>query len=208
MNKNKINYRGLVLTWTILTTTFFWTTTMRMIFKPEISAWSIFKFGGKGMLGEFWFPPLIAVIALFMFYLEGRGKLRTIYYVFLIGWHSLLTGGIIYGSLQSGSRISFKTWGIDMSFRWLILPFVLFLFLSVMQVVKEAAGKSSVPEHSWKKINFQPLLIAVILVPIVWTFFRIGTGFNWKVKIAVAGTIAQWIFLTESLGRPYLESRE
>ncbi len=48
--------RNTVLLRPVVTTTFFWTTTMRMVLKPEISQWQIFGVGGRGMEGEFWLP--------------------------------------------------------------------------------------------------------------------------------------------------------
>ncbi len=202
MNIKKIKLRGIVLTWTILTTTFFWTSTMRILLKPEISSWSIFGLGGKGFLGEFWLPPLIVLIALFTFYLEGRGRLRTLYHALLIGWHLLITGIIVYGSFQMDSVISFGTWGIKLSFIWLVVPFAVFTILAIILVYQEISGNIKVPVFSWKKINWRILLIAAALFPVALILFKLGTGFNLIVKLAVASTIVQWIFLAEALGRP------
>src|SRR6056297_2454005 len=134
MKKQKINLRGIVLTWTIITTTFFWTSTMRVLFKPEISSWGIFNMGGKGLIGDFWLLPLIILFALFVFYLEGRGRIRILYHILLISWHLIITAVIVYGSFQIKANISFDTWGINISFIWLVVPFVLFLFLSILLV--------------------------------------------------------------------------
>lgn len=199
----KIKLRGIVLTWTILTTTFFWTSTMRVLFKPEISSWSIFGIGGKGFSGDFWLLPLIIFFALFVIYLEGRGRLRILFHILLISWNLLISAVILYGSLQSDANISFETWGISMSFVWLVLPFVLFLVLSIILVVQELSGKFKTQQYPWTKINWKPFLFALLIFPVAILFFRLGTGFNWLVKIAVASTIIQWIFLTESFGRPY-----
>ncbi|MBS4035357.1 MAG: hypothetical protein KGZ85_12880 [Ignavibacterium sp.] len=204
MKSNKLNLRAVVLTWTILTTTFFWTSTMRILFKPEISSWSIFGLGGKGFIGDFWLLPLIILFALFIFYLEGRGRLRILYHILLIIWHLLITAGIVYGSFQSDANISFGTWGISFSFIWLVIPFVLFLLLAIALVILELSGKYKIPRFDWTKINWKPFLIALLLFPVALLFFRSGTGFNWLVKIAVASTIIQWILLTETFGRPFI----
>lgn len=202
MSESIINLRGIVLTWTILTTTFFWTSTMRILLKPEISSWSIFNFGGKGFMGQFWLPPLIVLFALLMFYLEGRGKIRILYHIMLLGWQMLVTGVIVYGSLQTDAKISFGTWGVSMSFLWLVLPFILFLILAIILVIQELRGKYIIPEFEWFRINLKPFIIAILLFPVALMFFRLGEGFNWLIKIAVATTISQWIMLTETLGRP------
>ncbi len=203
MAAKTINLRGIVLTWTILTTTFFWTSTMRILLKPEISSWSIFNLGGKGFLGEFWLPPLIVLYALFMFYLEGRGRMRPLYQVMLVGWHLAIAGILAYGSLLPDGAISFGTWGITVSFAWLVIPQGLFLLLALLLVIRENRKQIPVPVFDWDRLNRRTLLYAALLLPVAILFFWLGTGFNIYVKIAVASTIVQWIFLTEGLGRPY-----
>lgn len=198
-----MNLRGVVLTWTVLTTTFFWTSTMRILFKPEISAWSIFKLGGKGFMGAFWLPPLIVLLSLFLFYLEGRGRWRPLYHILLLGWHLALTAVFLYGSFQEDAIVSFGTWGIRLSFIWLVAPVVVFLILAALLVIRELRSYESIPIFGWQQINRKPLLIALLLTPIAVLFFQLGTGFDWRVKIAVATTIFQWVLLTEGLGRPY-----
>ncbi len=204
MSKNKITLRGIVLTWTILTTTFFWTSIMRVFFKPEISKWSIFGLHGDGFCGDFWLLPLIILYALFLFYLEGRGRIRFLYHTLLVSWHLLITAIIFYGSFQTKTKISFQTWGIHMSFIWLLVPFALFLIFTIALVIKEASGKVKIERFEWLKINWKPFFIALFIFPVSFLFFHLGTGFNWLVKIAVASTIIQWILLTETFGRPYL----
>lgn len=205
MTSVKIGIRGIVLTWTILTTTFFWTSTMRILLKPEISSWSIFSVGGKGFMGEFWLPPLIVILALFMFYLEGRGRLRPLFHTLLLGWHLTITGAFIYGSLQTDSMISFGTWGISLSFIWLVFPLAIFSVLAIVMVIQEIRGRRSVPVHEWNRINWSAIAIAALLLPVALILFRLGTGFNWIVKLAVATTIIQWILLAEAVGRPELK---
>jgi len=198
-----MNLRGIVLTWTVITSTFFWTSTMRIIYKPEISSWSIFSFSGKGLEGDFWLLPLLIVYAVSIFYLEGRGRIRHVYHAFLLIWHSLLTGVIIYGSTLTDAEVTFGTWGISVGFKWLVIPFILFLGATILLIYKETKNKNQIPTFSWTRINIQPLIIALIISIVSYLFFRLGTGFNWLVKIAVGSTIIQWIFITEAFGRPY-----
>ncbi len=206
MKSTKINLRGIVLVWTVLTTTFFWTSTMRILFKPEISSWSIFNLSGKGFIGEFWLLLFIIFFALFLFFIEGRGKLRSLYHILLLAWHFLITAVVIYGSLQPEMEISFGTWGISISIIWLVIPFIVFLFCTIALVVKEAKEKN-IPIYNWTDINLKPLIIAIALTVFAFIFFILGEGFNWLVKIAVGITIIQWVLLTESLNRPYSKSQ-
>lgn len=198
--------RNAVLVWTLVTTTFFWTTTMRLVFKPEISQWQIFGVGGRGMDGEYWLPPLVACIALAAFYVEGRGRARLLFHAWLVAWHLALTSLCLYGALQMGGEISFGTWGATLSFWWLLAPFVLFLALALWLVWRETRFSHEVPEYGWQQVNPKPLVLAVVLLPVALVFFRLGDGFDAWVKIAVATTIAQWILLVESVGRPTTRS--
>jgi hypothetical protein len=194
--------RNTVLIWTIVTTTFFWTTTMRLVLKPEISQWQIFGVGGQGMEGDFWLPPLVALVALAAFYLEGRGRLRWLFHAWLVAWHLALTTLCLYGALQVGGEISFGTWGITLSFWWLVAPFALFLGLALWLVVHETRFSHEVPLYSWQQLNFRPLALAVVLLPVALVLFRLGEGFDGWVKLAVATTIVQWVLLAESVARP------
>lgn len=202
MSKKNNLLRGVVLTWTILTTAFFWTSSMRILFKPEISSWRIFNWGGKGALGQFWIPPIIVLFALLIFYLEGRGKLRWLFHTFLIGWHFIITSAFIWGGFKQNSKITFRTWGISIDLFWLISPLLIFLILSIILTIKETKGHYPIPVFKWNQINWKLLGIAGFLVLASVVFFRLGSGFNLLIKIAVILTILQWILLTEGLGRP------
>jgi hypothetical protein len=194
--------RNTVLLWTIVTTTFFWTTTMRLVLKPEISQWRIFGVGGQGMAGEYWLPPLVALVALAAFYLEGRGRLRPLFHGWLVAWHLALTGLCLYGALQVGGEISFGTWGITLSFWWLVAPFAIFLVLASWLVVHETRFSHEVPQYSWHQLNLKPLVLAVALLPVAILLFKLGEGFDGWVKLAVATTIVQWVLLVEGVARP------
>lgn len=194
--------RSLVLTWTVLTTTFFWTTSMRMALKPEISQWRIFGVGGEGGAGDAWLPPAIALLALFTFYLEGRGRLRGLYHALLLAWHSALAAACVYGVLASDAVISFGTWGLSLSLKWLLAPFVLFAALAALLVVRERRDPARIPVFGWKQVDRRVLLAAVALWPVAALLFARGVGFDAWVKAAVAVTILQWILLAEALGRP------
>ena len=86
---------------------------------------------------------------------------------------------------------------------------VLFLLLTIALVIYEIKGKYIIPSYDWAKINWKPLIIALLLFPVALISFRLGSGFNWLVKVAVGATIIQWILLTEAVGRPYaLKSKQ
>ena len=114
----------------------------------------------------------------------------------------MITAAIVYGSFQTDANLTFGAWGINISFIWLILPFILFFTLAFKLVLQERSGKYDIPTFPWSRFNWKPLPIVLLLIPIAYLFFHLGTGFNWLVKIAIVGTIIQWILLTEILGRP------
>ncbi len=204
----KVNLRGIVLTWTLLTTIFFWTSTMRLLLKPEISSWKIFAIGGKGGAGAYWVLPLVVLLALFAFYLEGRGRLRPLYHILLVGWHLAITGLCVYGALQPGSTIHFGAWGIRLSLVWLVVPFAIFLLLAVLLVIQESRGVLPVPVFGWSQIDWKKAGAAALLLPVAFVFFRLGSGFDLMVKIAIVVTVVQWILLVEALGRPDSKTNE
>jgi hypothetical protein len=201
MKRQKAGLREVVLTWTALITTFFWTSLLRVILKPEISSWRILNIGGKGIEGNFWFLPLVVLLVLFIFYLEGRGKLRVLFYILYFVMHLVFAAVIVYSGLQEGSEISFRTWGITLPIIWLVVPFVIFLILSVVWMIRELEGKLSVPEQDWNKVDRKTILFAAVLFPFAIFFFSIGKGFDLFVKLAIITTLLQWLLLTESLGR-------
>ena len=199
--------RNIVLIWTLVTTTFFWTTTMRLVLKPEISDWRIFAVGGKGIEGDFWLPPLVALVALAAFYLEGRGRLRPLFHAWLVTWHLSLTALCLYGALLAGGEFQFATWGITAPFWVLVVPFAVFLGLALWLVVKETRFSHEIPQYEWHQLNLKPLALAVALLPVAIVFFRIGEGFDGFVKLAVATTILQWVLLVDTVGRPASAAR-
>lgn len=195
------HFRSLILTWTIITTTFFWTTTMRLFMKSEISDWSVIGFSGAGLKGDYWFPVSIVLFSLFVFFLEGRGRLRRLFHALLTLWHLGLTFGVLIGSLEPNSDITFGAWGIHFSLRWLNIPMILFTFLTIIYVILEITGKIKVTQSSWKQVDWKTLGLVLLMFPISYVFFHYGEGFNLLVKLAIVINIVQWILLSEALGR-------
>lgn len=194
--------RNIVLTWTLVTTTFAWTTTMRLVLKPEISRWQIFDVGGTGMEGEFWLPPLVALIALGAFYLEGRGRLRPLFHAWLITWHVLLSALCLYGALQAGGEFQFATWDVTAPFWLLTAPFLVFLAMAAWLVVMEIRRQDEIPKYEWHRVDHKSLALAAATLPVAIVLFRLGEDFDGWVKLAVATTILQWVLLVDAVGRP------
>jgi len=201
MTQRRDYLRKLVLAWTIFTTTFTWTPTMRLLLKPEISQWNIFGVAGSGRSGPFWILPLAAMVALLLFYLEGRGRLRPLFHALLLGWHLPLTAAIVYGGVQS-TEATFMgaAWGVEIPLVLLALPFSLFSVLAVVWVARERRGSLPVSTTDWSQVDWRKIAISAFLLPLAAIFFWLGEGFDGKTKIAIVTTVVQWILLTEGLG--------
>lgn len=203
MKKTGLDLRGVVLAWTILTTTFAWTPTMRLLLKPEISHWSLFGVGGSGSAGPFWILPLVAMAALLLFYIEGRGRVRPVFHGLLLVWHLSLVAILVYGSVRHGADARFMgaAWGVTIPLPLLTVPFAIFAALAVLLVARERRGSLPVPALAWGQIHWGKLGLAGLLLPVAFIFFRLGEGYDGLVKIAIVATVLQWILLAEAFGR-------
>lgn len=197
-----LDLRGIVMGWTLFTTTFLWTPTMRMLLKPEVSQWSVFGLSGSGTEGAFWIFPLGAALALLLFYLEGRGRLRPAVHGLLLAWHLPLTAGLIWGAASLGPEASFvgAAWGWEVPFAILAVPFVVLSGLTVVWIAREARSGSAVDATGWTDVDWRPLAGAVVLLPAAAVLFGLGgAGYDGWVKLAIAATVTQWVLLTIGL---------
>ena len=194
---------GSVLVWTIFTTTFLWTATMRGFFRADISVWSVLGVQGAGREGTFWLFPALAAFALLAFYLHGHGRVRWLVQTLLLAWHGLLAYIVIAGVLQEGGGyFEGTTWGVRIPLWTLAVPFVGFLALAVLWVVRERREPAPQREVPWRAVGYRSLIGAVVLLPIAAFLFRVGEGFDWTTRLATAVTILQWILLTQALSTP------
>ena len=194
---------SVVLVWTIFTTTFLWTTTMRGFFRTDISVWSVLGVEGAGREGSFWLFPALATLALLTFYLHGRGRLRGLVHALLLAWHGLLAFIVVSGVLQEGGGyFEGATWGVRIPLWSLAVPFVVFLALAALWVMRERRWPAPKREVPWSAVGYRSLIGAVVLLPIAAFLFGAGEGFDWTTRLATAVTIVQWILLTQALSTP------
>lgn len=174
---------------------------MRLLLKPEISHWNVFGIAGSGRTGAFWILPLAAMTALFLFYLEGRGRLRPLFHALLLAWHLPLTAAIIYSSVRErGATFMGAAWGVEIPLFVLALPFALFSILAVVWVAWEMRGSLPVVKGGWTQVNWRMITVSALLLPVALVFFWLGEGFDGRTKIAIVVTVLQWILLAEGLG--------
>lgn len=202
MKTPDLDLRGIVMGWTLFTTTFLWTPTMRMFLKPEVSNWSVFGLSGSGPEGAFWMFPLAVVLALLLFYLEGRGRLRWAVHMLLLAWHIPLTSGLLYAAIlvDPGATFVGAAWGWEVPLALLAVPFVVLSGLVVFWVVREARGGPSVDAAGWGDVDWRPLVGAAVLLPVAVVLFdRGGAEYDGMVQLAIAATVVQWILLNVGL---------
>jgi hypothetical protein len=198
------------MAWTVFTTTFLWTPTMRGLFKPEISSWVVMGIRGTGREGAFWVFPALALLALFAFYLEGRGRWRPLFHILLIGWHTTVTGIVVYGAAVQGTGAYFEgaMWGVRVPLLAVAVPFVAFFALAIRWVLRERRAPGRPEPARWGAVHWSTLGLAGLLLPVAIVLFRLGEGIDWTTRLATAATILQWILLTQALShRPALSGR-
>lgn len=193
-----------VMAWTVFTTVFLWTPTMRGLFRPDISTWSVLGIQGTGRAGSFWLFPALAACALLMFYLYGRNRLRPLFQTLLVTWQGLLTFIVASGVLQEGITASFEgaMWGVRIPLTVLIVPFAGFLALTIAWIARERHSPRAPEQKPWRAIDLPTLAIAGLLLPVAIILFRIGDGIDWPTRLATAATVVQWILLTQALANP------
>ena len=196
--------RGGLHAWTVFTTTFLWTPTMRLFLKPEISQWRVFGLGGAGTEGPFWFLPFLALLALVMFYIDGRGRARNVFYGLLLAWHGGVTAALIVGALLAGDDAVFMgaAWGIRLPFALLIVPFAVSTAAAIALWIVEHRQGRAVPVFGWLQLQKGKLGVVALALPCAALFFWLGEGFDVYTLTAIVVTILQWILLTEAVGRP------
>ena len=196
---------GLVMAWTLFFMTFTWTPTMRALLKPEISSWALGGLSGSGVSLSFMVLPLLALYALFLFYLYGRGRLRVLFHVLLLVLHVGVTSILTFFALRQGSDARFigAAWGFNVPFTLLAIPFGLFTVLTVVWIVAERQGLIQFQERPWSAVGWKKLLFAAALLPVSMLFFGLGgdTYDGW-VRLGIVVTIVQWITLAEALSEP------
>lgn len=201
MPERRFDPRGIVSAWTLFTSVFVWTPTMRMLLKPEVSQWKVGSFQGIGRSGLWWLFPLAALLILLFFYLEGRGRFRPLVHALLLAWHLPLTAAIVYWAISGGTDAHFEGagWGARIPLVVVAIPFTAGSILAVAWVVLERSGSLHVPVWPWSDIGRGRILVALALFPLAIAFYRWGEGFDWRTRVAIATSILQWILLAGGL---------
>lgn len=188
------------IAWTVFTTAFLWTATMRGLLRPEISSWAVIGLSGSGRSGSFWVFPSLAIVALAGFYLYGRRRCRPAVHALVAAWHGLLALVVASGIAQQGAVASFEgaTWGVELPLWVLAAPVVGgFAAATAWVIADRRAGDRRV--QAWGAIDRRALVLAILLLPVVVLLFSAGSGFDWLTRLATAATILQWVLLVQAV---------
>lgn len=192
--------RHAVLAWTALLSVFLWTSLNRAVWRPEIATWAGFGLEGRGPGAWTWVAAAAALVAGFLFYLEGRGRRRALFHAILIAVHLPLTAYLTYLVVAMGPDAAFHgdTWGWRVPLSVLLVPFLAFTVLAVALVVRERVGTSP-PRRPWSDVDGRALLLAVALTPVIAVSFGSGSEFDTRARIATALAVLQWLLLISAL---------
>lgn len=168
---------------------------------PELANWKAGPLEGAGRSDFWWAFPLAALLALFAFYLQSRGRLRPVFHALLLGWHLALAGLFCAAVVDHGLNATFqgKAWGVEIPLVLLVLPFLLGAALAVVWAVGEARGTLTVQRRSWRAVNWRLLGIGLLLFIPAIAFYRFGEGFDLWVRLGIVTSVVQWILPVQGL---------
>ncbi|MGF1667803.1 MAG: hypothetical protein ACFCVC_16210 [Acidimicrobiia bacterium] len=194
---------GVVMAWTVFTTTFLWTPALRGLFRPDNSTWSVLGIEGTGRAGSFWVFPALARSSLLAFYLDGRNRLRSLVHAFLLAWHGPLAFIAVAGIAQGGAG-SFEgaMWDVNVHLTVLAVPFTGFLALTIVWIVRERGAGRAPDARPWRSIDLRSMALGVVLFPVAIALFGVGEGIDWPTRLGTAATIFQWILFTQAMSDP------
>ena len=109
-----------LLVWTSVTTVVFWLAAIRGTFDGPSYRWGLVGFGGRGTSGDYWFPVVMALAALFVVAQAWRRATWRVLAIIMF-WHLALFLGAAWFAVARPDEFRFRgdTLGIDISLAWL-----------------------------------------------------------------------------------------
>jgi len=174
---------------------------VRIIGRPEGYTWGVLGLSGAGTEGPFWVFIIATAYVVSMLWTLVRGP-RPVSYVLVLGWHLLVTGIVIAGTLQGGTDATIQGQGL----RWeiplwvLTAPFLIGTALAAAWAVADRRSESTPVVAAWAPRNTIRLGISLGLLVLALLLFRAGTNYNWVTAAAIVATILHWIALVRAFG--------
>lgn len=188
-----------VLGWTAFTTVFLWTVANRGFWRPSISSASLGPEAGGRTL-TFWVLLGLAPLALGMFYLHGRRRLKPLFRGLLLSWHFTLAGVAAGLALLTHGKAEFvgATWGWTVPIGLLASLLAVMALAAAWFVVLDVRAPAQA-HRPWTGIRWKELIAAVALTPVVAAVFHLGDGYDWSARVATAGAIVQWLLFIHAV---------
>lgn len=195
-----------ILIWAAIPMITIWLPLIRGLMDGPTYAWGNqywgFSFSGKGIGGDYWILPLLAVFALYLLYLGWRGARRPFPWLLLL-WTVPFAFESFYYGLRYPERYRFRgdTLGVDVSLAWVGPLFWGGLaLLSLLWVVRDLKNNDAgIERPRWTKPNKTLLSLVILLIPVQFVLLRFGVPHGTTDQIGVLLTMAQWVLVNLSL---------
>ena len=194
----------LILALTMFTMLTFWLPTVRGPLDGDAYAWGWtlwgMHFGGRGLRGDYWVLPLVAVFGVAMLYTGWRGGRQPFHWMLLL-WNVPAAVEATYNAVRFPEEYRFRgdTMGIDVSLAWVgPLVFGAIALASLAWVVRDLRRRQPRVAPPWTGRNTALHIAAVSLLPLQLFLLRAGEPHGTTDKIGVVLTMLQWLLLNLS----------
>lgn len=156
-----------LLVWTSFITVVFWLPAVRGAFDGPSYQWQLFGLGGRGTSGDYWFPVVMVLIALFVIAQAWRGATWPVVGVVML-WHLSLFAGSVWLAVSVPEVFRFRgdTLGIDILLAWLgPMLFGLGAIISIT-IVRRSYRQRNVSAPAWDRRNQRWLLFLIACLPV------------------------------------------
>lgn len=90
-------------------------------------------------------------------------------------------------------------WGVRIPLFIVSIPFIAGSILAITWVAMERMGSLRVMVSEWSDVRRGPIIVALVLFPLAIIFYVWGGAFDWRVRLAIAISVLQWILLAGGL---------
>ena len=193
-----------LLRWTSLTTLLFWLPTLRGAFDGRSYEWGLGGLHGTGFSGDYWFP---AVVTIFAIWLVTRGwcGARPPFYWLFVTWHCALAllVVVVAVTLKDDLTLQGDTLGLNIPLKRVgPLLFCGVACAAVYSALRGLGSRSRRLAPPRQRIHRFWLLVLLGLLPVMFVLLRFGEPDGLTDKVGVAIAIVYW-FLLPKVSNPW-----